>query len=447
MGKEDILTSKISLEMYSYDSSPFIYQPEVVVFPESTEEVVEIIKLANQNGIKVVPRGAGTCLSGGAVPLYGGIVLVLTKMNKIIDIDYINETAYVEAGVINQELTNELEKEGYMFAPDPASLKVSTIGGNVGECAGGIKGVKYGVTKEHVLGLEIVLSNGEIVQTGGFHNAADNKPDLTGIFSASEGTFGVITKVLVKITKKPEAVRTMTAIFDSLNKAGEVVSTVIARGIVPPTLEIMDKTTLRAVDEFLNLGLPEDAEALLLIEVDGYEFEVDEQIDTIANICKEMGATSYQKAQNEAEREILWAARRSGNGALGRIKPAYLVQDVTVPRSKLPDMFRKVTEVGKKYNIIIAQIAHAGDGNLHPHLLYDPKDKEELQRAEKASEEIFEAAIEMGGCLTGEHGIGLEKLPYMNLQFSQDDINFKAQIKKVLDPNLILNPDKIINIQ
>lgn len=444
VGNNDVLTSKISMEMYAYDSSPFIFQPGAVVFPESTEEVADIMRLGNETGIKVVPRGAGTCLSGGAVTPDRGIILVLTKMDKILDIDVINETALVETGVINLNLTKAVESMGYMFAPDPASLKVATIGGNVAECAGGIKGVKYGVTKEHVLGMEVVLPTGEIVQLGGFPNPADNRPNLAGIFNGSEGTFGVITKILVKLTKKPEAVRTMAAIFDSLDKAGEVVSAIISKGIIPTTLEIMDRASLRAVDDFLKLGFPKDAEALLLIEVDGYEVEVDEQIDTIAGICREMGASSYKKAENEAERENLWKARRSGNGALGRIKPAYMVQDATVPRSKLPEMFRKVTELGQKYNIIIAQIAHAGDGNLHPHLMYDPKDEAEHHRAEEASAEIFKAALDMEGCLTGEHGIGLEKLPYMELAFSKDDLEFKAKVKKILDPNSILNPGKVI---
>jgi len=444
VGSNDVLTSKISMEIYAYDSSPFVYQPGAVVFPESAEEVAEIMKLANETGIKVVPRGAGTGLSGGAVTPDGGIVLVLTKMDRILDIDAINETALVETGVINLNLTKAVEPMGYMFAPDPASLKVATIGGNVAECAGGIKGVKYGVTKEHVLGMEVVLATGETVQLGGLSNPVDNRPNMSGIFNGSEGTFGVITKVLVKLTKKPEAVRTMVALFGSLDKAGEVVSAIIAKGIVPTTLEIMDGVIIRAVDDFLNLGFPKDTEALLLIEIDGYEVEVDEQMDIIAEICREMGAGSYKKAESETERENLWKARRSGNGALGRIKPALMVQDATVPRSKLPEMLCKVTELGQKYDIIIAQLAHAGDGNLHPHMLYDPKDEAEYRRAEEVSAEIFKAALDMGGCLTGEHGIGLEKLPYMELAFSKEDLEFKAKMKKILDPNLILNPGKII---
>ena len=444
VGNDDVLTSKISMEIYAYDSSPYIFQPGAVVFPESTEEVAEIMRLANETGVKVVPRGAGTGVSGGAVTPDEGIILVLTKMDKILDIDVINETALVETGVVNINLTRAVDSMGYLFSPDPASLKVATIGGNVAECAGGIRGVKYGVTKEHVLGMEIVLPTGEIVQHGGFPNEADNRPNLAGIFNGSEGTFGVITKILVKITKKPEAVRTMIALFDSLDKAGEVVSAIISKSIVPTTLEIMDKTSIRAVDDFLNLGFPKDAEALLLIEVDGYEVEIDEQIDAIIEICKEMGASSYKKAENEVERESLWKARRSGNGSLGRIKPAFMVQDITVPRSRLPEMLRKVTELGQKYDITIAQLAHAGDGNLHPQMLYDPKDEAEYHRAEAVSEEIFKAAIAMEGCLTGEHGVGLEKLPYMELAFSKEDLAFKAKVKKILDPNLILNPGKVI---
>jgi len=444
VGNDDVLTSKVSMEIYAYDSSPFIYEPGAVVFPENTEEVAEIMKLANETGIKVVPRGAGTGVSGGAVTPDGGIILVVTKMDKILDIDTINETALVEAGVVNINLTRTVDSMGYLFSPDPASLKVATIGGNVAECAGGIRGVKYGVTKEHVLGMEVVLPTGEIVKFGGFPNLTDNRPNLAGIFNGSEGTLGVITKILVKLTKKPEAVRTMVALFDSLDKAGEVVSAIISKSIVPTTLEIMDRISIRAVDDFLNLGFPKDAEALLLIEVDGYEVEVDEQIGTIAEICKEMGATSYKKAGNEAERENLWKARRSGNASLGRIKPAFMVQDITVPRSKLPEMLRKVTELGQKHNVIIAQLAHAGDGNLHPQMLYDPKDKEEYRRAEEVSEEIFKAALDMEGCLSGEHGVGLEKLPYMELAFSEEELEFKAKMKKIIDPNLILNPGKII---
>ncbi|MEW6622113.1 MAG: FAD-linked oxidase C-terminal domain-containing protein [Bacillota bacterium] len=444
VGRDDVLVSRLSLEMYAYDSSPFIHLPEAVVFPKSTAEVSEIMKLANKHNFKVVPRGAGTCLSGGAVPIYGGIVMALTKMDKILDIDIVNETALVESGVINLRLQQALDPLGYMFAPDPASQKVATIGGNVAECAGGIKGVKFGVTKEHVLGMEVVLPTGEVVMLGKLAGSSLS-PNLMGIFNGSEGTLGIITRVLVKLTKKPEDVRTMMAVFASLDKAGETVSTIISRGIVPTTLEIMDQTLVKAVDDFLNLGLPRNAEALLLIEVDGHEIEVDSQIETIVEICLEMGAAGYKKAENSEERESLWLARRSGNGALGRIKPAYMVQDITVPRSKLPEMFRLINSIGKKYSITIAQMAHAGDGNLHPHLLYDPADQEEYHRVELASEEIFKAALDLEGCLTGEHGIGMEKLKYMSLAFSEDDLAFKSKVKKILDPNMILNPGKVLN--
>ncbi|WP_366924417.1 FAD-binding protein [Metallumcola ferriviriculae] len=446
VGKEDILTSKISREVYSYDSSPFIFEPDVVLFPESLEEVVEILQIAEKDAVPVVPRGAGTCLSGGAVPLNGGISLVLTKMTKILEVDTVNETALVEAGVPNLTLQKELQPVGFMFAPDPASQKVATIGGNVAECAGGIKGVKYGVTKDHVLGLEIVLAGGTVIHTGALAPAERFTPDLTGIFSGSEGTFGVITKCLVKLTKNPEAVRTMMAVFGSLDQAGEAVSTIIARGIIPTTLEIMDKNQLRAVDDFLHLGFPREAEAVLLLEVDGYEVEIDRQVDTISGIFQEKQASSVQRARDDAEREKLWLARRSGNGALGRIKPAYMVQDVTVPRHKLPEMLRFVSEMSNKYNIIITQMAHAGDGNLHPHLLYEPNDTEEYERVEKASREIFQKAIDMEGTLTGEHGIGLEKLPFMKMQFTQADLNFMEKVKRALDPNLSLNRGKVLEL-
>ena len=446
VGKEDLLTSKISREVYAYDSSPFIHEPEAVVFPETTEEVSKILELAEEYSIPVVPRGAGTCLSGGAVASHGGLVLVLTKMDNILELDRINETALVEAGVTNLNLQNAAEPLGFMFAPDPASQKAATIGGNVAECAGGIRGVKYGVTKDHVLGLEIVLPGGEIVTTGALAEGYGFLPDLTGIFSGSEGTFGVITKILVKLTVLPETTRTMMAVFAGLDQAGEAVSAIIAQGIVPTTLEIMDKAMIRAVDDFLKLGFPRDAEAVLLLEVDGYQVEIDRQVEVIEEIFQEKKAHDVQKAKDHTEREKLWLARRSGNGALGRIKPAYMVQDITVPRHKLPDMLRFVSEISKKYELTIAQMAHAGDGNLHPHLLYDPDNHQEFARVEEASREIFEMALKMDGTLTGEHGIGLEKLPFMKLQFTEEDLNFMQKVKKGLDANLNLNKGKVLEL-
>ena len=444
-GEADVMTSPISMESYAYDSSPFIEQPEAVVFADSVEEISKLMQLASRHGIVVIARGAGTNLSGGCVPIHGGIILVMNRLNRILTIDPVNETALVDPGLTNMALQEALAPYGFMFAPDPASMKVATIGGNVAECAGGMRGVKYGVTRDHLLGLEVVMADGEVTELG---LAGKYFPgiDVTGIFCGSEGTFGIITKVLVKLTPISEAVRTMMAVFDSLDTAGDTVSAIIGRGIIPTTLEIMDQVLVRAVDDFLQLGLPRDAEAILLIEVDGFTVEVDRQSETIVDICKEMGAVRVQRAGSEEERQKLWLARRSGNGALGRIKAAYMVQDVTVPRYKLPKMLRLVADIAQKHNIIIAQMAHAGDGNLHPHLLYDPYDKEEKGRVEDAAREIFLAALSEGGTLTGEHGIGIEKIDYMPFAFSPEDMNFMAEIKKALDPGLILNRDKVLPI-
>jgi glycolate oxidase len=403
------------------------------------------MRLASRKELNVIPRGAGTNLSGGCIPTDGGIILALNRLDTIIEIDPVNETALVEPGVPNMALQHAAGAHGFMYAPDPASLRVATIGGNIAESAGGMRGVKYGVAKDHLLGLEVVLSDGEIVHLG------ENSKyfpgiDVTGIFCGSEGTFGIITKIRVKLTRLCQSTRTMMAIFGDLQNAGKTVSNIISHSIVPVTLEIMDRSMIRAVDDFLHLGLPRDAEALLLIEIDGCEEELDRQANQIVSICFETGATQVDKATSEAHRQDLWRARRSGNGALGRIKPAYMVQDVTVPRQKLPDMLSFVAEIAQKYDIVIAQLAHAGDGNLHPHLLYDPFDKEEYKRVEQAANEIFMAALDAGGTLTGEHGIGIEKKSYMELAFSPEDMAFMRDIKRALDPKVLLNRGKILDM-
>ena len=444
-GSKRVLTSKISMESYGYDSSPFYGIPDAVVFASKAEEISQLMSFASGKELNVIPRGAGTNLSGGCIPTHGGIILALNRLDKILEIDPVNETALVEPGVPNMVLQNAAAPHGFMYAPDPASLRVSTIGGNIAEGAGGMRGVKYGVAKDHLLGLEVVLADGEIVQLGQ-NGKFFPGIDVTGIFCGSEGTFGIVTKIMVKLTRILESTRTMMAVFSSLKDAGQAVTNIISRSIVPVTLEIMDRSMIRAVDDFLQLGLPRDAEALLLIEIDGCEEELDRQADEIISICMETRASKVDKATSEEHRQDLWRARRSGNGALGRIKPAYMVQDVTVPRHKLPEMLSFVAGIAQKYDIIIAQLAHAGDGNLHPHLLYDPFDEEEHSRVEKAAHEIFLAAIEAGGTLTGEHGIGLEKKSYMSMAFSEDDMDFMRDIKKALDPKVLLNRGKVLDI-
>jgi len=443
-GRQNVLTSRINLEAYSYDSSPFVGSPQAVVFAESAKQVARFMNYACKKGIPVIPRGAGTNLSGGCIALNGEVILALNRLNKILEIDPLAETALVEPGVTNMALQEALAPHGYMYAPDPASLRVCTIGGNIAEGAGGMRGVKYGVAKDHFLGAEVVLADGTVVQLGeygGFYPGID----VTGMFCGSEGTFGILTKIRVKLTRLAEATSTMMAIFDRLPDAGSAVSNIISNSIVPVTLEIMDKRMIQAVDDFLHLGLPRNAEALLLIELDGCKEEMNRLSTKVIEICKQHGATGVELAKTETERRDLWQARRSGNGALGRIKPAYMVQDVTVPRNKLPEMLSFVADVAKKHDIIITQLAHAGDGNLHPHLLYDPKIQGEHERVETAAEEIFHKAIQLGGTLTGEHGIGLEKKKYMPLAFSDVDMDFMRDIKLALDPHRLLNCGKILD--
>ncbi len=430
-------------EMYAYDSSPFICKPDIVVFVTSTREVSCVMKLACQQGVPVMTRGAGTCLSGGAVPIKAGISLVMTRMNAILEIDPFSRTALVEPGVVNLSLQKALAPHGLIFPPDPASQKVATIGGNVAECAGGIQGARYGVTKNYVLGLELVLADGTVTTTGLLSEKETLGPDMTGIFNGSEGSLAVITKILVSCLPKAQSMRTALASFSSLTDAARAVSAIIKRGIIPTALELMDQTMLRAVDDFTKIGFPKDAKAVLLMEVDGYEMDLDPQLALMREICTTHQAKDIKLAVNLTERENLWKARRSGNGALGRVRPAYLVHDVTVPRHQVAPLLTRIQEIGRDQGIIIAQMAHAGDGNAHPHLLYYPDEPNIQQRLHEATEQIFKAALELGGTISGEHGIGLEKKAFMGMQFSPVDLGFMEQIKKVFDPFGILNPGKI----
>lgn len=443
LGKEKVFVTLPMREMYAYDSSPFISKPDMVVFVVSTNEVACVMGLAHEYGVPVLARGAGTCLSGGGVPIKGGISLVMTQMNVILEIDPVSRTALVEPGVVNLSLQKALAPHGLIFPPDPASQKVATIGGNVAECAGGIQGAKYGVTKNYVLGLELVLSNGTITTTGLLSEAETLGSDMTGIFNGSEGSMAVITKILVSCLPKPQSMRTALASFASLNDAAKAVSAIIKQGIIPTALELMDQTMLRAVDDFTKIGFPKDAQAVLLMEVDGYEMDLDPQLALMKEICTTHHAADVKLAVNLAERENLWKARRSGNGALGRIRPAYMVHDVTVPRHQVACLLTRIQEIGKAQGIIIAQMAHAGDGNAHPHLLYYPDEEKIQQRLHDATLQIFKVALELGGTISGEHGIGLEKKAYMGMQFSSVDLAFMKKIQKAMDPTGILNPGKI----
>lgn len=444
VGKENVVTSKISLENYAYDSSPFFGKPSVVLFPTTTAMVVEIVKLAKENQIPLMPRGAGSCLSGGAVPPDGSIVLSFTKMKKILEIDSVSRVAVVQPGITNKLVQEACKPYGLMFAPDPASQNISTISGNIAENAGGMRGVKYGTTKDHILGLEVVLPSGEVVTTGRINTQVEPEIDLTYYFCGSEGTLGIVTKAWLALTPINPEVKTMTAVFDSLENAGACVAEIIAKGIVPTCMEIKDNTCIRAVDDYLNLGLPRDAEAFLLIEIDGFPSDVEIMLAGVIEAFNNNHALEYKIAGNEKEREDLWKARRSVNGALGKLKPANFIHDIVVPRDRLPVIFGKVAELAKKYNIIIGNVAHSGDGNLHPSFYYDHRIPEEVERVEMASDELIRETIALGGTISGEHGIGLEKLKYMTWAFSKSTLKLMQDVKSAFDPENIMNPGKLL---
>ncbi|ABB13653.1 FAD-binding oxidoreductase [Carboxydothermus hydrogenoformans] len=444
VGKENVITDPIVLEVYGIDASPYSSIPKAVIFPENTEQIIKLVKLASREDLPIIPRGAGTSLCGGVVPVKSDIILVLTKMKEVIEINKKDGYAVVEPGLTNGELQEILKPYGFMFAPDPSSFSVSTIGGNVGANAGGIKGVKYGVTSNHLLGLEVVMPDGELIKTGILSPNYGVEHDITGLFCGSEGTFGIITKIAVKLTPLPQSIGTLLTFFTSLHDAGQAVSDIIAEGIIPTTLEIMDKITAKAVNEYINLGLRPETEALLLIEVDGLEAEIPGTLARIERILHKNNCISVSKAQTPEERELLWRARRSNAGAMGRIRPLNITQDIVVPRDKLPEMISTTQEIAKKFNVLIGQVAHAGDGNVHPIFLYYPWDHDELERVEKACDEVIKLAIDLGGTISGEHGIGIEKLKYMSWEFSPEDLNFMKQIKECLDPKGILNAGKVI---
>ena len=417
--------------------------PGVVVMPENTEEVSRIVKLANNLEIPLIPRGAGSNLSGGTVPLKECIVLQLSRMNRIKKIDKRNMIAVVEPGVVTGVFQEELAKEGLFYPPDPASLSFSTMGGNVAECAGGPKGVKYGVTRDYVLALQVVLADGTIIKTGAGTMKSVAGYDLTRLFTGSEGTLGIITEITVKILPMPQASRTLLASFGSLDQTAETVVEILAQGIIPCSLELMDKICIENIEKFIPSGLPLDAEAVLLIEVDGHEKAIADEIKEIERICKEQGAVQVRTAGSDAEREKLWAGRRGVFGAFAQSYPTILSEDVTVPRDKIPAAIREVRRIAEENNLNVAIIAHAGDGNLHADILTDEKNEEEMKRVEKALPELFKSALKLGGTITGEHGVGIVKAPFLPLEAGVEGMHVMQEIKNVLDPKNILNPGKM----
>jgi len=443
VGRENVLSSAMHYKLYEYDASLIRSKPDCVVLPISTEQVSRVVKFAHDHKIRIIARGAGTNLSGGSVSIQGGIAIVMTKMNQILDLDIENQRVVVEPGVVTLDLKSVLAKHGYLYQPDPASEKVTTIGGNFGENAGGPHCLKYGVTSNHVLGVEVVLSDGQVVQMGG--KALDNPGyDLMGVLGASEGTLAIVTKAILRIMPKAEAVKTMLCIYNSIEDGGNTVTAIIEDGIIPATLEMMDNLTIKAVEEAYHVGFPTDAAAILIIEIDGLKDGMERLTERILAICREHNVREIRVAKDQAERDKIWAGRKGAFGAVGRLRPNYLVNDGTVPRTRLPETLAKVVEIGKKYRLPIANVFHAGDGNLHPLILFDERDKDELERVHAAATEIMKVCAQMGGTISGEHGIGLEKLHGMSMIFSPKDIAAMKKVKEAFDPLNLMNPGKVL---
>jgi glycolate oxidase len=444
VGEGSCLDSVEDLISYSYDSSVAEAIPDAVLLPGSTDQVSAILKVANENEIPVTPRGAGTNLSGGTVPLKGGVVLVLTRMNRLVALSKENRYAIVEAGHTNLDLQNKVKKEGLFFPPDPASWSVSTLGGNVGENAGGPRGVKYGVTRDWILGLKAVLADGRIINAGGITAKNVTGIDLISLFTGSEGCLGIVTEITVKLLPLPPFQQSIQAFFPQLDGASRTVARIIGSGIVPVALELMDKVVVNMIEDSAHIGLPRDVEGTLLIMVDGEEATCRKQVEIIATICKEEGSSSIQVAESVEEEDKLWLGRRSAFGVMSRKRPTCVLEDCTVPVSNLPAMIKGTVEIGKKYNLTIGVMAHAGDGNTHPMIVTDKRDKEEWERVEKAVSEIFQLAVDLGGTLSGEHGIGISKKPFLPLIMNEDARRLMVEVKSVLDPKGILNPGKFI---
>lgn len=444
VGAENVDDTKVGRVVYSYDATPnFQSLPDAVVSPRNTFEVSEITKVCNQYQIPIVPRGSGTNLCAGTCPTEGGIVLLFKHMNQIIEIDEENLTVTVQPGLITLDLINAVEAKGLFFPPDPSSMKISQIGGNINENSGGLRGLKYGVTRDYVMGLEIVLANGDIMRTGGKLAKDVAGYDFTRLFVGSEGTLGVITEATLKLIPMPETKKTMLALYEDLEAAARTVSKIIANKIIPTTLEFLDQPTLKVVEAHAQIGLPTDVQAVLLIEQDGPAEIVERDMLKMEEICKQEAALSVRIAESEAEADALRTARRSALSALARLKPTTILEDATVPRSEIANMVRAINEIGKKYNLNICTFGHAGDGNLHPTCPTDARDHDEMERVEKAFEEIFEKAIELGGTITGEHGVGVMKAPYLELKLGKEGIAAMKAVKSALDPNNIMNPGKI----
>ncbi len=445
VGPENVMTAETDRHAYSYDAAVLDSQiPALVVRPMREEELGRVVKLCNDNALPITVRGAGTNLSGGTIPLPGGVVILTNGMNRILEINEADLYAVVEPGVVTAKFAAEVAGRGLFYPPDPGSQAVSTLGGNVAENAGGLRGLKYGVTKDYVMGIEFFDVEGELVKSGSRTVKCVTGYNLAGLMTGSEGTLGVFNKLILKLVPPPAAAKAMMAVFENVAAASETVAAIIAAKIVPATLEFMDNFTIRTVENFRKAGLPVDAQALLLIEVDGHKAQVEEEAAKVEAICKEHGASSITVAKDAAQRDKVWQARRDALPALAKLKPTCVLEDATVPRSKIPAMMEALGGISRKYGLTIGTFGHAGDGNLHPTILTDKRDKEQWEKVEKAIDDIFDKALSLGGTLSGEHGIGKAKSKYLELETSRGAIAFSRRMKASIDPKGILNPGKII---
>jgi glycolate oxidase len=443
LGKAGVLWKPADLKLYEYDGGVDKALPEVVVFPRSTEQVVAAVRVARDNNLAIVGRGAGTGLSGGAIARAGGMIVSFARMNRILEIDIENERAIVEPGVVNLDISLAVEPYGYFYAPDPSSQRACTIGGNVAENAGGPHTLAHGVTTNHVVSLEVVLPDLTVAQFGAQELDVPGY-DMSGLLTGSEGTMALVTKIGVRLMRKPEAIRTMLAIYNSVREAGQTVASLTSRGIVPVALEMLDGPMLRMVEAATHAGYPIDAAAVLLIEVEGLTEEVEEQIARIDEVCRMSGAREVRVAHSEEERALLWKGRKNAFGAIGRVSPTYYVQDGVVPRTRVADTLEAIGRIGEKYQIAVSNVFHAGDGNMHPILPFDPRKPGDLERAKKAGDEILEYCISVGGSITGEHGVGMEKMDMMAHLFPEETLDLIKRFKTLFDPECRLNPGKVL---
>jgi glycolate oxidase len=443
LGSGRVLDRPEDLVLYEYDGGVDKSRPDFVVFPRNVRDVAGVVRIARTYDIPVIGRGAGTGLSGGSIPREGGIVVAFARMNRMESLDVADERAVLQPGVVNLDITLAVQPDGYFYAPDPSSQRACTIGGNVAENAGGPHTLAYGVTTNHVLGLECVLADGEVFETGG---AEPDLPgyDLTGLLTGSEGTMALVTRVVVRLMRQPESVKTALAIYESAEDAGMSVAEITSRGITPVAVEMLDGVMLRMVEEATHAGYPLDAAAVLLVELEGVREAVEEQLEKVRAACVGCRAREFRVARSAAERDLLWKGRKNAFGAVGRVSPAYYVQDGVVPRTKIAATLRYIAEVAAKYSLTISNIFHAGDGNMHPIILFDARKPEELEKAQQAGFDILRYCISVGGSITGEHGVGMEKMDLMPDQFSPETLAMMGRLKSLFDPEARLNPGKVL---